>query len=93
MVDMQSALDRESFVWEGGVSQVVNVWVFLLSLTLGGTPIDLTGFGGGSGSGSGFPLFNFVDGETYTFSMTWGELVEVVQQRKLRVKGVGKLNP
>jgi hypothetical protein len=72
----------------------------LISLTLNDDVIDLTGIDG-SPDGSEFDIyknpprtpFGFQDGETYTFSITWGELVEVVQQRKLRVKGVGQLNP
>jgi hypothetical protein len=71
--------------------------VFVLStpilsqLTIDENTIDLTGING-SINGYQFPLFNFVNGETYTFSITWGELVEVVQQRKLRVRGISQQN-
>jgi hypothetical protein len=72
----------------------------LISLTLNDDVIDLTGIDG-SPNGSVFDIyknpprtpFGFIDGETYTFSMTWGELVETPISRKLRVKGVGQLNP
>lgn len=76
-----------------GASDVFVVSTPILSqLTIDENTIDLTGING-SINGYQFPLFNFEDGETYTFSITWGELVEAVQQRKLRVKGVGQLNP
>jgi hypothetical protein len=72
----------------------------LISLTLNDDVIDLTGMYGGP-EGTLFDIyknpprtpFGFQDGETYTFSMTWGELVETPISRKLRVKGVGQLNP
>lgn len=75
----------------------------LLQLSINDNPIDLTGMDGNV-NGTSFDsfktpprtAFGFEDGETYTFSMTWGELVEVAPpsiRRKLRVKGVGQLNP
>ncbi len=65
----------------------------LLQLSINDNPIDLTGINGNPTGTQLNEPFGFVDSETYTFSMTWGELVEVVQQRKLRVKGIGQLNP
>ena len=73
----------------------------LLQLSINGNPIDLTGVSA-SGTGTSFnefsnpprTAFGFEDGETYTFSMTWGELVEVTPpsiRRKLRVKGVRQI--
>jgi Leucine-rich repeat (LRR) protein len=68
----------------------------LLSLTLNGDVIDLTGMNSGGKNGTVFDEYKnpprsalgyFVEGET-TFSITWGELVEAPVARKLRVKGL-----
>jgi hypothetical protein len=69
----------------------------LLNLTLNGDSIDLTGdvFSSVNGTRIEPPLDYFQDGEETTFSITWGELVEVtppVATRKLRVRGVGQIN-
>ena len=63
----------------------------LLSLTVNGNEISLTGINGNP-TGTQIPTIGFGENDEVTFSMTWGELVEVVQQRKLRVKGISQQN-
>jgi Leucine-rich repeat (LRR) protein len=73
----------------------------LLSLTLNGDVIDLTGMNSGGANGTAFDehknpprsaLGYFIDGEETTFSITWGELVEIPVARKLRVRGITQQN-
>jgi hypothetical protein len=73
----------------------------LLSLTLNGDVIDLTGMNSGGENGTAFDEYKnpprsalgyFVDGEETTFSITWGELVETPVSRKLRVRGITQQN-
>ena len=63
----------------------------IISLTINDISVDISTQ---SSDGGGISLFGidlgFEDGETYTFSLV-ADLVSVV--RKLRVKGVGQLNP
>jgi hypothetical protein len=64
----------------------------LMSLTVNGNSIDLTGVNG-SPTGTNVPPFGFAENDVVSFSITWGELVETIVSRKLRVKGVGQINP
>ena len=69
----------------------------LLSLSINGNNIDLNGSRNSmeiTQTEAGSP-FGFQDGETYTFSITLGELVEVtppVKTRKLKVRGITQQN-
>ena len=63
----------------------------LMSLTINGNSIDLSGVNGNP-SGTQTPKFGFLENDEVTFSITWGELVETPVSRKLRVKGVGQIN-
>jgi hypothetical protein len=64
----------------------------LMSLTVNGYSINLTGVNG-SPTGTTISPLGFGNGNEVTFSITWGELVETPVSRKLRVKGVGQINP
>jgi hypothetical protein len=59
-----------------------------------GNSIDLTGVNGDPTPGwTVTSSFGFAENDVVSFSITWGELVETIVSRKLRVKGVGQINP
>jgi hypothetical protein len=63
----------------------------LMSLTVNGNSIDLTGVNG-SPTGTNVSSFGFAENDVVSFSITWGELVETPVARKLRVRGITQQN-
>jgi hypothetical protein len=76
---------------EEGNSCIISAPI-LMSLTVNGNSIDLTGVNGNP-TGTNVSSFGFAENDVVSFSITWGELVETIVSRKLRVKGVGQINP
>jgi Leucine-rich repeat (LRR) protein len=63
----------------------------LMSLTVNGNSIDLTGVNGNP-TGTNVSSFGFAENDVVSFSITWGELVETPVSRKLRVRGINQQN-